>query len=150
MNCKEIRNNLAEYASGTENNVLASEVAAHLKNCKECTKEYNEILAVLKAAGSLKAEDPGDAFWSGYLPAFRKKMERKIGFFEFLSTPVPVVALSLIAVALLVSPVLINTEIHKKGKVVSAEQAALLLEIEQHYDEYAAILYDEETLKSIR
>ena len=150
MNCKETKNNLAEYASGMEDKTLASDVAAHLQSCKECEKEYSEILTVLEAAVSLKAEDPGAAFWAGYLPALRKKMEKKIGFFEFLSSPVPVVALSLIALALLVSPILLTTGIHKKGKVVSAEQAALLLEIEQHYDEYAAILYDDETLKSIR
>ena len=111
-------------------------------NDKDTIKDEAEE-KIIAAAASIQQADPGEAFWAGYVPALRKKMEKKKSFLEFLTAPVPVAALGLIAVALIVLPLFLTLGGSKQGNIVTEEQAALLAEIEQHYDEYAAILYDD-------
>ena len=142
MNCKETNKYLAEYASGPEEGNLRAEIAAHLKTCSKCSGEYKEICLIIKTAGSLKTKNPGKDFWEGYLPALRKKMENKTpGLFKHIAVPVSVAVLALLSVVLLSSPLILTGKTQKRDRIVTAEEKAMLAEIEEHYDEYADALY---------
>ena len=142
MTCKEINKYLAEYASGPEEGNLRTEIAEHLKTCNKCSGEYEETLLIIKTAGTLKSEDPGEDFWEGFLPALRKKLENKTpGLFKRIAAPVYVAVLALLSVALLSSPLILTGNTQKRDKLFSAEEKAILSEIEEHYDEYADALY---------
>ena len=145
MNCNETKKYLAEYAGGMDDADTVKAVKAHLSGCRECSAEFEEVKKLLALAGSIEAKDPGKAFWDGYIPAMRAKMEKKIGFFGFFQKPVPVSLMMLAALILLVSPVYLSRKPNTNTaiKIGPETEAALLADIEQNYEEYAKLLYDD-------
>jgi len=58
---------------------LTADLTAHLSTCSKCQREYKELVTLNETFGTEKVLNPGDIFWTNFLPKLRWRMERESG-----------------------------------------------------------------------
>jgi hypothetical protein len=77
MRCKDIKFKLIGYF---ENNLSPEEkklVQNHLDTCPRCQKEYEEIVSTFEMLKKESPIEPGEIYWTNFVPEVRLKIERK-------------------------------------------------------------------------
>lgn len=74
MECEGYRTKLFEYLDGELAGVARAEFEAHLKGCRGCREELQELHETLALIERMPAPEPPEAFWQQYLRELRQKV----------------------------------------------------------------------------
>jgi hypothetical protein len=85
MNCKEVKLNLVDYASGKLKSV---EIEKHLKECESCKFEFQQIADVVSALNELNFDEPSEFYWSNFLGRVKRKIAERGSAKVFALKPV--------------------------------------------------------------
>ena len=77
MKCKEVKNNLVDFATGK---IKSEEIETHLAECESCRIEYLGIKEVVSILGDYKFEEPSEFYWSNFLPRVKRRISERSGF----------------------------------------------------------------------
>lgn len=113
MKCAEVKNLLSRYLEGDLDNNAKGALDEHLKTCAGCTRELNELKALVSSLKNIPEVEPPPYFLEGV----HARLERPSGLNEFLrrlSVPVyikvPLEAAALTAAVILVFFLIQKTE----------------------------------------
>lgn len=76
MKCKEIQKQLTQYLENSLSEVANSEVKNHLKNCANCTKEFEEIQSFLSILENDKMEVPSTNLRNNFDKMLAQEIEK--------------------------------------------------------------------------
>ena len=82
-NCDEIQAKLSGYLDGELDADESARIAAHLKDCPECAREYESMRQVVDAASALHVAEPPEEVWDTFLDNVYNRLERKTGWLIF-------------------------------------------------------------------
>ncbi len=86
MKCREVKNNLVDFATGK---IRSEEIEKHLAECESCRAEYIGITEVVPILKDYKFEEPSEFYWANFLPRVKKKISERAGSgFVFSLKPV--------------------------------------------------------------
>ena len=77
MNCKRVDKLLIRYLEGDLEKGLKSLLEKHLKDCKQCQKEFFLLRQILETVKSEKVSSPSEDYWAGYVARLWQKIEEK-------------------------------------------------------------------------
>jgi anti-sigma factor RsiW len=69
--CQEIVELVTDYLEGAMDAPLRASFEAHLAGCPHCTHYLEQIEAMIRVAGAIRADDLSPNFRAGLLEAFR-------------------------------------------------------------------------------
>jgi hypothetical protein len=75
--CKDIKIKLIEYFENTLSPEEKKSVQSHLDTCIRCQKELEEIVSTFKLLKKEGSFEPGEVYWTNFVPAVRSKIEKK-------------------------------------------------------------------------
>ena len=84
MKHEEIKTLIAAYIEGELDKKENLLVEAHLRDCTECQKEYEELNQLEEVLNKMELRKPSQDTWDVYWSSVYNKMERRIGWI-FLS-----------------------------------------------------------------
>ena len=81
--CDEIQAKLSGYLDGELDTDESARIAAHLKDCPDCTREHESMRQVVTAASTLHVAEPPEEVWDTFLDNVYNRLERRTGWLIF-------------------------------------------------------------------
>jgi hypothetical protein len=77
MNCEEIKNLLPDFDEGTLSSITMYAMQDHLKTCKACTQELEEIRELYRALSDSNLQQPGASLRENFNKMLNEEMEKQ-------------------------------------------------------------------------
>ena len=77
VRCKDIKFKLIGYFENTLSPEEKKLVQNHLDTCSRCEKEFEEIVSTFEMLKKESPIEPGEIYWTNFVPEVRLKIERK-------------------------------------------------------------------------
>ncbi len=87
MECKNVKNELPDYATGSMNEEIKKDVAAHLASCANCQKELAFLQATETALRELDGKVPPEWLWNKIEGKLYEEKKSRLGLPQFFLRP---------------------------------------------------------------
>jgi hypothetical protein len=76
MDCKETEKVIEGLFEEDTGDDVRRRLESHLAACKACREEYDRVRQLLESVRTIPVPDPGEPYWSDFLPRLREKIEQ--------------------------------------------------------------------------